>query len=65
VPERQLPATWVARRCTDLWPQLLTLAAVELRHRVRGTSTRLDLRASAAVSAALAALPVAEQADVA
>ncbi|KOG32337.1 SGNH/GDSL hydrolase family protein [Streptomyces resistomycificus] len=50
---------WVARRCTDLLPQLLTLAADELRHRARGTSTRLDLRASAAVSAALAALSVA------
>ncbi|MFF4252919.1 SGNH/GDSL hydrolase family protein [Streptomyces sp. NPDC001663] len=54
---------WVARRCTDLLPQLLTLAADELRHRARGTSSRLDLRASAAVSAALAALSVVEQAD--
>ncbi|MER5199657.1 SGNH/GDSL hydrolase family protein [Streptomyces sp. NPDC002755] len=52
---------WVARRCTDLLPQLLTLAADELRHRARGTSARLDLRASAAVSAALAALSVAER----
>ncbi|MZF89542.1 SGNH/GDSL hydrolase family protein [Streptomyces sp. SID5643] len=56
---------WVARRCTDLLPQLLTLAADELRHRARGTSARLDLRASAAVSAALAALSVAERADAA
>lgn len=56
---------WVARRCTDLLPQLLTLAADELRHRARGTSARLDLRASAAVSAALAALSVTEQADAA
>ncbi|MEU6252800.1 SGNH/GDSL hydrolase family protein [Streptomyces sp. NPDC047043] len=56
---------WVARRCTDLLPQLLTLAADEMRHRARGTSARLDLRASAAVSAALAALSVGEQADVA
>ncbi|MGK5691878.1 SGNH/GDSL hydrolase family protein [Streptomyces sp. URMC 128] len=56
---------WVARRCTDLLPQLLTLAADELRHRARGTSARLDLRASAAVSAALAALSVAEQPDAA
>ncbi|GGV66936.1 SGNH/GDSL hydrolase family protein [Streptomyces massasporeus] len=56
---------WVARRCTDLLPQLLTLAADELRHRARGTSARLDLRASAAVSAALGALPVPEQADAA
>ncbi|WP_217239548.1 SGNH/GDSL hydrolase family protein [Streptomyces sp. AC555_RSS877] len=52
---------WVARRCTDLLPQLLTLAADEVRHRARGTSARLDLRASAAVSAALAALSVADQ----
>ncbi|MCT9079045.1 SGNH/GDSL hydrolase family protein [Streptomyces fulvoviolaceus] len=50
---------WVVRRCTDLLPQLLTLAADEMRHRARGTSARLDLRASAAVSAALAALSVA------
>ncbi|MFJ8054105.1 SGNH/GDSL hydrolase family protein [Streptomyces luteogriseus] len=56
---------WVARRCTDLLPQLLTLAADELRHRARGTSARLDLRASAAVSAALAGLSVAERADAA
>ncbi|MFE1948698.1 SGNH/GDSL hydrolase family protein [Streptomyces massasporeus] len=56
---------WVARRCTDLLPQLLTLAADELRHRARGTSARLDLRASAAVSAALGALSVTEQADAA
>ncbi|MEU0249547.1 SGNH/GDSL hydrolase family protein [Streptomyces sp. NPDC006235] len=56
---------WVARRCTDLLPQLLTLAADELRHRARGTSARLDLRTSAAVSAALAALSVAEQPDAA
>ncbi|GAA3158315.1 hypothetical protein GCM10010521_52900 [Streptomyces rameus] len=48
---------WVVRRCNDLLPQLLRLAADELRHRARGTSARLDLRASAAVSAALAALP--------
>jgi lysophospholipase L1-like esterase len=47
---------WVARRCTDLLPQLLRLAADEVGHRARGTSARLDLRASAAVSAALAAL---------
>lgn len=47
---------WVARRCKDLLPQLLRLAADELHHRARGTSARLDLHASAAVSAALAAL---------
>ncbi|MEV6943563.1 SGNH/GDSL hydrolase family protein [Streptomyces sp. NPDC051172] len=56
---------WVARRCTDLLPQLLTLAADEMRHRVRGTSARLDLRAAAAVSAALAAVSVVEQPDAA
>ncbi|MFF7609801.1 GDSL-type esterase/lipase family protein [Streptomyces parvulus] len=47
---------WVARRCTDLLPQLLALAASEVRHHARGTSARLDLHASAAVAAALAAL---------
>jgi lysophospholipase L1-like esterase len=47
---------WVARRCKDLLPQLLGLAADELHHRARGTTTRLDLSASAAVSAALATL---------
>ncbi|MEV0176200.1 SGNH/GDSL hydrolase family protein [Streptomyces sp. NPDC050803] len=51
---------WVARRCTDLLPQLLTLAVDEMRHRARGTSARLDVRASAAVSAALASLAVRE-----
>ncbi|MCQ9184933.1 SGNH/GDSL hydrolase family protein [Streptomyces sp. IBSBF 2953] len=72
-PQRPAPSTsaglwwlatagtgWVARRCTDLLPQLLTLAADELRHRARGTSARLDLRTSAAVSAALAALSTPE-----
>ena len=52
---------WVARRCTDLLPQLLTLAADEMRHRARGTSARLDLRTSASVSAALAALSAQER----
>ncbi|MBZ3902321.1 SGNH/GDSL hydrolase family protein [Streptomyces griseiscabiei] len=52
---------WVARRCTDLLPQLLTLAAAEVRHKARGTSARLDLSASHAVAAALAALSVPEQ----
>ncbi|NEA62928.1 SGNH/GDSL hydrolase family protein [Streptomyces sp. SID12488] len=51
---------WVARRCTDLLPQLLRLAAQEVRHRARGTSARLDLGASHAVAAALAALTVTE-----
>ncbi|MFJ2719742.1 SGNH/GDSL hydrolase family protein [Streptomyces sp. NPDC087437] len=54
---------WVARRCTDLLPQLLTLAADELRHHARGTSARLDLRSSASVSAALAALSTPEGAE--
>ncbi|MER5177697.1 SGNH/GDSL hydrolase family protein [Streptomyces sp. NPDC002896] len=56
---------WVARRCTDLLPQLLRLAADEVRHRARGTSARLDLGASHAVAAALAALSGAEAADAA
>ncbi|MFR0353946.1 SGNH/GDSL hydrolase family protein [Streptomyces sediminimaris] len=77
-PEPELPApttsasllwlatagtAWVARRCTDLLPQLLRLAADEIGHRARGTSARLDVRAAAAVSAALAAVPAVEQAD--
>ncbi|MFC7307598.1 SGNH/GDSL hydrolase family protein [Streptomyces monticola] len=49
---------WVARRCTDLLPQLMALAADEVRHEVRGTRWRLDVRASAAVSAALASVAV-------
>ncbi|MYW64913.1 SGNH/GDSL hydrolase family protein [Streptomyces sp. SID8379] len=49
---------WVARRCTDLLPQLVALAADEVRHGLRGTSGRLDLRASAAVATALSALSV-------
>ncbi|MFF2851189.1 SGNH/GDSL hydrolase family protein [Streptomyces sp. NPDC058001] len=56
---------WVARRCTDLLPQLLTLAADEMRHRARGTSARLDLRASHAVAQALAALTPADQPETA
>ncbi|MET7693640.1 SGNH/GDSL hydrolase family protein [Streptomyces sp. NPDC005483] len=52
---------WVVRRCTDLLPQLVTLAADEMRHRARGTSGRLDLRAAHAVSMALAALSVQER----
>ncbi|MEV5729482.1 SGNH/GDSL hydrolase family protein [Streptomyces pharetrae] len=56
---------WVARRCTDLLPQLLRLAADELRHDARGTSARLDLRAAHAASAALAALSVGEWTDAA
>lgn len=52
---------WVARRCTDLLPQLLRLAVDEMRHRARGTGARLDLGASHAVSAALAALPARQR----
>ncbi|KUO18657.1 SGNH/GDSL hydrolase family protein [Streptomyces dysideae] len=52
---------WVTRRCTDLLPQLLRLAADEVRHQARGTSARLDARASAAVSAALATVSVPER----
>lgn len=50
---------WVARRCTDLLPQLVALAADEVRHGLRGTSGRLDLRASAGVAAALSSLAAA------
>ncbi|QKW05429.1 SGNH/GDSL hydrolase family protein [Streptomyces sp. NA04227] len=56
---------WMARRCTDLLPQLLTLAMDEARHRARGTSARLDLSASAAVASALASLTVTERRDAA
>ncbi len=58
-------AGWVARRCTDLLPQLLGLAAAEVRHRVRGTGVRLDLAASRAVASALAGVAVADRADAA
>ncbi|MEU2927463.1 SGNH/GDSL hydrolase family protein [Streptomyces sp. NPDC007251] len=47
---------WVVRRSQDLLPHLLRLAADEVHHRARGTSAHLDLHATAAVSAALAAL---------
>ncbi|GGP47762.1 SGNH/GDSL hydrolase family protein [Streptomyces melanogenes] len=47
---------WVARRSTDLLPQLLGLAGAELRHAARGTAAHLDLRAAEALSAALAAV---------
>ncbi|MFF5976016.1 SGNH/GDSL hydrolase family protein [Streptomyces sp. NPDC012769] len=46
---------WVVRRCGDLLPQLLLLAATELRHSATGTGTRLDARAEHALSRALAA----------
>ncbi|AVZ71865.1 lipolytic enzyme [Streptomyces lunaelactis] len=47
---------WVARRCTDLLPQLLRLAGSEVRHWARGTSERLDRSAEHALSSALAAV---------
>ncbi|MGW2560811.1 SGNH/GDSL hydrolase family protein [Streptomyces sp. NPDC001514] len=47
---------WVARRCTDLLPQLVGLAGAEVRHWARGTSTRLDHVAENALSSALASL---------
>ena len=47
---------WVARRCTDLLPQLMRLAGAEVRHWARGTSARLDLSAEHALSSALAAV---------
>ncbi|WP_432068011.1 SGNH/GDSL hydrolase family protein [Streptomyces sp. C10-9-1] len=47
---------WIARRCTDLVPQLLRLAAEEVLHRAGGTAERLDHAARAETSAALAAL---------
>lgn len=56
---------WVIRRCNDLLPQLLRLAVTEMRHRARGTSGRLDLRAAQAVSRALASLGVPEEVPVA
>ncbi|MPY50093.1 SGNH/GDSL hydrolase family protein [Streptomyces acidicola] len=58
-------SAWVARRCTDLLPQLVALAMAEIRHKARGTSGRLDLSASAAVASALAALTVGEQPEAA
>ncbi|MGW4302492.1 SGNH/GDSL hydrolase family protein [Streptomyces sp. NPDC004376] len=44
---------WVARRCTDLLPGLLRLAAEEVRH---GAGAERDARASAETAGALAAL---------
>ena len=57
------PATrgtgWLARRSTDLLPQLLGLAAAEAGHQVRGTSGQLDARAGRALAEALDGLPPA------
>ncbi|MFG2630628.1 SGNH/GDSL hydrolase family protein [Streptomyces sp. NPDC048473] len=47
---------WLARRSTDLLPQLLCLAGAEIQHRVCGTGARLDRRAEAALRSALAAV---------
>ncbi|MCX3060097.1 SGNH/GDSL hydrolase family protein [Streptomyces beihaiensis] len=47
---------WVARRSTDLLPQLLALAANEVRHGLCGTGARLDLRACAGAAEALSSL---------
>ncbi|MFI6124949.1 SGNH/GDSL hydrolase family protein [Streptomyces sp. NPDC051064] len=44
---------WLARRSTDLLPQLLGLAMAEVGHRARGTSERLDARAEQALREAL------------
>lgn len=52
-------AGWMVRRSTDLLPELLWLAGGELRHLLRGTATRLDLRAEHALARALTALPPA------
>ncbi|MEU6981260.1 SGNH/GDSL hydrolase family protein [Streptomyces sp. NPDC046371] len=46
---------WVLRRCHDLLPQLLLLAAAEVRHTATGTRARLDARAEHALAAALSA----------
>ncbi|MFD6280211.1 SGNH/GDSL hydrolase family protein [Streptomyces sp. NPDC060209] len=48
---------WLARRSTDLLPQLLGLAAAEAGHWARGTGERLDARAEQALFEALAGLP--------
>ncbi|MFJ4123493.1 SGNH/GDSL hydrolase family protein [[Kitasatospora] papulosa] len=48
---------WLARRSTDLLPQLLGLATAEIGHRARGTSRQLDARAERALREALDGLP--------
>lgn len=47
---------WVLRRCHDLLPQLLLLAAAELGHTATGTRALLDARAQQALTASLGAL---------
>ncbi|WP_171907048.1 hypothetical protein [Streptomyces niveus] len=49
----------MVRRSTDLLPELLWLAGAEVRHLVRGTAARLDMRADLALTRALTALPPA------
>ncbi|MFF9196091.1 SGNH/GDSL hydrolase family protein [Streptomyces sp. NPDC014779] len=44
---------WVVRRCGDLLPQLLALAAAELRHSATGTAALLDTHADTALARAL------------
>ncbi|MFF0752426.1 SGNH/GDSL hydrolase family protein [Streptomyces sp. NPDC004267] len=44
---------WVVRRCGDLLPQLLMLAATEVRHSATGTRDHLDARADRALTEAL------------
>ncbi|SFF56233.1 Lysophospholipase L1 [Actinacidiphila alni] len=50
---------WIADRCTDLLPDLLRLAATEVRHHRRGSTPVLEEDARRATVAALAALKVA------
>jgi lysophospholipase L1-like esterase len=50
---------WIADRCTDLLPDLLRLAATELRHQRRGSTPVLEEDARRGTVAALAALKVA------
>src|SRR5207244_1772945 len=47
---------WVAARCADLLPGLLALAAAESRHRLLGTTGRLDAESARATGLALARL---------
>lgn len=47
-------AGWLARRSTDLLPQLLYLAGAEMGHWARGTTAQLDRRADQALQGALA-----------
>ncbi|MEU8622832.1 SGNH/GDSL hydrolase family protein [Streptomyces sp. NPDC048623] len=47
---------WVVRRCGDLLPQLLALAAAELRHSAAGTGAVLDARAEKDLGRALRAM---------